>query len=142
MKYDLASAQDYAKQGRTQEWVVNYLNCPEWANIPLRSLIEKQKPVLTEPREMELSHLICTTGPSKEFKYYEPPEVWNFRIDKILSTLEHPSQLPPLIVRIVGDVFSVHDGTHRIAAMKRMGWSKGWVLLWEDSDPRFRGKWE
>ena len=141
MIFNLSSAQDYAKQRRTQEWVIEYLSNNPRPNIPLRDLIEQHRPVWLGPIEVELTQLRRSCGPEAGMRWYEPPEIWIYRIDKIAHNLKHSSELPPLIVRQVDDTLSVHDGNHRLGAMLKMGWKTGWVLLWGDRDPNLSNKW-
>ncbi len=129
MIFNVATARQYAHEGRTEEWVHAYLNTPAWANTSLSAIIRHQKPFWIGPIEVELNQLVRCCGPEAHMRYPQQPQEWEESIATILSSLDDPSALPPLIVRPVGGVFGIPDGNHRHEAMRRKGWHTGWVLL-------------
>ena len=139
--YNLATARQYAQEGRIDEWIQDYLNTPAWANPALAAIIQHQKPFWIGPIEVELSQLVRCCGPEEHLRYPQLLAEWEESIAAIATGLEDPAALPPLLVRPVHGVFGIPDGNHRQEAMRRKGWHTGWVLLWCDRDPSFHGSW-
>ncbi len=142
MTFNVATARQYAQEGRIEDWLHAYLNTPAWANPTLSRIIQHQKLLWVGPIEVELSQLVRCCGPEAHMRYPQPPEEWEESIAAIVSSLDVPSALPPLIVRPAQGVFNIPDGNHRHEAMRRKGWRTGWALLWCDRDPRFAGSWQ
>lgn len=142
MIFSVASARQYAHEGRIDEWLHDYLNQEAWANTTLSSIIQYQKPLWIGPIEVELTQLVRCAGPEESMRYPQNPQAWEKSIQAITESLTEASALPPLLVRPIGGVFSIPDGNHRHEAMRRKGWRTGWALLWCDREEQFRGSWQ
>ena len=91
--------------------------------------------------EIELSRLVRVCGPEPDMRYRKTLDEWEASVAAIVSTLDHPARLPPLIARPDDGKLELSDGNHRHAAMTREGWNTGWTLIGHDRDERFRGSW-
>jgi hypothetical protein len=142
MIFSVATARQYAHEGRLDEWLHAYLNIPAWANPRLSQIIRHQRPLWVGPIEVGLSQLVRCCGPEEGMRFRKDVADWERDIAAILDGLHDPHDLPPLIVRPqIGGVFGLADGNHRHEAMRRKQWHTGWALIWCDRDECFRGSW-
>ena len=141
-----------AEQGRLDAWVHAYLGT---AGVLHRDLgensdyherlaawFEREERFWAGPLEMPLSRLIRRLGPEAAMPWNEPRETWERRVAAIQNAFEDPSAMPPLIARAVvpepGEASGafqllLNDGAHRHEALKRLGQTTCWVIVWFDS---------
>lgn len=63
-------------------------------------------------------------------EYRVPPGDWTAKVAGIARGLTKPEELPPLIVEWRSHALTIRDGSHRAAAMVRMGWTRCYVIVW------------
>lgn len=135
--FDVPTAQDYARQGRLEEWIHAYLLGGSWANPGLSDGLKLQPRWWRGPLLLPLDHLVRACGPEADSEYYVPLEGWSLRTrrlaDGIVASGGTPLTIPPLIINYDNRVWSVRDGNHRHEAMRLLGWPEAWVLIWYNS---------
>jgi hypothetical protein len=131
--FDLASAQQAAAEGRTEEWVQRYLAGGPWANPGLSDGLRLQQRWWRGPVATSVQRLERCCGPEPQMEFRMNPEGWERRVEAIAASLVSLAALPPLIVEYRRGVLSVRDGSHRLAAIVRLGWPYAWVLIWYNS---------
>jgi hypothetical protein len=97
-RYNLASVRQFAAMGQLETWIHAYLNDGEWANPGLSEGLTLQQRYWLGPLEMALDQLVRTCGPEPEMPHQVALDSWERRVENIAGQLEHPDDLPPLIV--------------------------------------------
>jgi hypothetical protein len=128
--YDVSSCLDAARLGELDDWVHRYLSGGPWANLGLRDGLRRQRRYWIGPRMLPLARLERCCGPEPGMEYPIPAEAWERRVGMIAASLREPASVPPLIVEWRSGILSVRDGSHRSAAMIRVGWTECWVIVW------------
>ena len=139
--YDVAAARSAMETGQIHDWVQAYLKEPAWENRRLAAILHGQQPRWEGPVEVEFESLHRVAGPGPSYRYAKDPTEWNRDVHAIASTLKSPLDLPPLIIRPQPDLNHISDGNHRIDALRSLGQTRAWALLWHDRDPRCTGIW-
>jgi hypothetical protein len=130
LRFNLGSAQEYARAGRLEAWLHGYLNSGDWKNPGLSEGLKLQKRWWKGPVEIEIKRLSRVVGPEEGMEYRENPQDWQRRIGQMVQDFEVKEELPPLIVEYRKGDLSVRDGSHRLAAMEFLGWTSAWVIIW------------
>jgi len=71
MEYNIASAQEYTRLGRTQEWILGYVSHPSWKNPGLYESIKNATPLWIGPTEIEIGKLERICGPEAGLDWHE-----------------------------------------------------------------------
>ena len=131
-----------AEQGRLEAWIQAYLNTGKAFHQRLAAWFDREERFWTGPVEVPLGRLIRRYGPEEAMLWKESRENWERRVTAIQNAFEEPREMPPMIARAVREelggeagVFRLllNDGAHRHEALKRLGETTFWVLLWFDS---------
>ncbi|RLS54513.1 MAG: hypothetical protein DWH91_11760 [Planctomycetota bacterium] len=130
MEFNLASAKEYSTSGRTQEWVLRYLDCPKWKNKGLHDAIKKAVPKWHGPIEVAITGLERICGPEEGLDWPEDLDKWEDRVLEILTSLSDLTELPPLIVHSHNGRLRIFDGNHRYETMLRKGYLTCWCFLY------------
>lgn len=131
----LAQALEMARENRIEDWVNEFLNQSDHhGNAGLSKGLKLQKRFWQGPLELDFVSLIQGCGPSKEYPFYEPEIDWNITISKFKERLENGENPPPLIVEYRPSGFYIADGNHRYGAMKEVGLTKYWCVVWCNSE--------
>ncbi|MGB0384620.1 MAG: chromosome partitioning protein ParB [Ardenticatenaceae bacterium] len=133
-RFDVPTAQQYAGEGRLEEWVHIYLNTGDWANLGLSEGLKLQKRWWNGPLEVKHSDLVRACGPEAHMEYRLDPDDWSERTSKIAQSLTNPLALPPLIIEYRQGELSIRDGNTRHGAMELKGWQSCWVLIWYNTE--------
>ena len=108
----------------------------------LAAWFDREERFWTGPLELPLSRLIRRIGPEAAMPWKEPRETWERRVTAIQDAFKDPFGLPPMIARAVAPEpgeeagafrLLLNDGAHRHEALKRLGETTFWVILWFDS---------
>lgn len=136
-RFDVASACAAARERTIAAWVDDYLRAGQWANIALADGLRLQERWWRGPLEYNLDLLQRCYGPEPYMEIQADEAAWESHIAGIAASLTDPYALPPLIAMYDNGVLSVRDGNHRHEALRRRGWSRGWVLIWYNSQQDF-----
>ena len=129
MEYNVATARQYVREGRAEEWINLYLHTPPWGQVKIWRFLRRRRLSWIGPVEVELSQLRRTCGPEKGMRYEEDAEYWENAVTEIADGLRDPAALPPLLVCHDRGDFVILDGNHRHEAFRRRGWCSAWVLI-------------
>ncbi len=139
-QFDVPTAQQYAREGRLEEWIHAYLNRPEQrANPGLSIGLKLMRRWWNGPLEIKLTELNRCSGPELYVEYPIDPYWWTERTTELAKTLVQPLDVPPLIVHCgTGFYLSIRDGNSRHEAMRLIGWQTCWVIIWYDTEEDYR----
>lgn len=129
MDFNVATARQYVREGRAEEWISLYLHTPPWGQVKIWRFLRRRRLVWIGPIEVELSQLRRTCGPEEGMRYEEDPDYWEDAVTGIADGLGDPAALPPLLVCHDRGEFVILDGNHRHEAFRRRGWRNAWVLI-------------
>jgi hypothetical protein len=132
--FDSRAALEAARQGRTHEWVQEYLRAGIWANHGLADGLLLAPRWWLGPFQAPLEYFARKCGPEPEMEYVEPVENWNSYVETIAASIISPEDLPPLIVERRNGQWLIADGNHRHEAMLRKGFGSCWALGWLNSE--------
>ena len=133
MIYNLETARQYAAEGRTSSWVQQYLRREPNGNLALAAALGSRDWIWTGPIEVELSLVRRTLGPETGMPNCEDELVWEARIAELVRGIQNVRELPPLILRGDAGQLTITDGNHRSEALRRLGFSSCWALVWHHS---------
>jgi hypothetical protein len=135
--FDVASACAAAREGVIKARVDDYLRTGRWANVALADGLRLQKRWWRGPLEYDLDRLQRCYGPEANMEIQADEAAWEGHIAGIAASLTDPRALPPLIAMHDEGTLSVRDGNHRHEALRRRGWTRGWVLVWYNMEQDF-----
>ncbi len=134
--YDLAGARRAAEAGLLADWLQGKVLREGKANRPLAAILRGQRPLLHGPTLVPVEGLERIAGGESHFKYPVPMAQWEREIAPMMA--QTPAERPPVLLRYGNHVA---DGNHRVDVAARRGESHVWAIVWEDSDPMWRGWW-
>jgi len=133
---DTLTALNWAKEGRIEDWVHKYLL--SGSGGPTNSIfsegLKREKRWWNGPLYLSLSDLSPVVGPDPGLEYTVDGVYWQERTGGLAQTFSDPQALPPLIAEYRSGQLSVRDGNTRYGAMKLLGWSACWVVIWYNSE--------
>jgi len=132
--FTVTVAQSYAREGRIEEWIHNYLTTGTWSNLGLSVGLKKQARYWVGPLEIALSDISRCCGPEQNMEYHVDPMLWKIKTTELAASMVNPEELPPLIVQYTPSALSIRDGNHRYEALRLRGFVKCWCLIWYDSE--------
>ena len=126
-----------AAMGRVDDWVDEFLTAGLGANPPMAAGLRVQRRWWIGPILLPLNSLVRLCGPEPEMQYCQSLDAWESHVAAIM--MGDSAQLPPLILEYRGrDVpLGMHDGSHRHEALRRLGASQVWTLIWCNSEADF-----
>lgn len=132
--YDLSSARRAAADGRTAEWVGEFL-ATDGGNEILAAALAQDPHWWAGPVWLPLSSLERLAGPADEDVLCAvDPEEWEDDVAAMGEELEAGWEPPPLLARQEPDGRLVlQDGNHRFEALSREGADGAWVLVYFDA---------
>lgn len=131
--FNVATAKQYAQEGRLEEWVHACLNNEPGSNPGLSQGWSLQKRWWRGPLEVRLDHLQRCCGPEEGMEYRMELAAWQERTQRLSQSFTDLKNIPPLIVEYRAGLLSIRDGNHRYEAMSLKGWDTCWVLIWYNS---------
>ena len=79
-QFDVPTAQQYAEEGRLEEWIQAYLNAGYWANRGLSEGLKLQQRWWRGPTEIGLSELSRCCGPEPDMSFRMDDDAWETRV--------------------------------------------------------------
>jgi len=133
---DTLSAQKWANDGNVEDWVHKYLlsgrggkTDPEFSEG-----LQREKRWWNGPVELSLADLSPAVGTERGMEYVVDKDKWNTMTSRLANTFSNPASLPPLIAEYRVGELSIRDGNTRYGAMKLLGWTTCWVIIWYNSE--------
>ena len=133
----IQGALDAAAAGQIDNWVDQFLRSGLGANPVMAAGLRLQPRWWIGPILLPIDSLLRLCGPEPEMQYRQGLEAWDAHVTAIMTV--DPDPLPPLILEYRGrDVpLGMHDGSHRHEALRRLGKSHVWTLIWCNSEADF-----
>ena len=128
-KCTLSSAQNYAKNGRLEEWVHTYL-LSDGHNKEFSDGLKLFDRYFLGPVKMPLSLFHRCCGPEEDMKYRVNADWFEKHVTKLQDVIQREKDIPPLIVHFVDGQFELNDGNHRFEAYSRLGIKEYYVIVW------------
>lgn len=125
----LSSAQEYAKNGKLEEWIHAYLKS-DGNNMGLSDGLKLFDRYFLGPMKMPLSLFSRCCGPEEGMKWRVDTEGFERRVANLEKAIELKEDLPPLIIQFANDEFELNDGNHRHEAYSRLGIKAIDVIIW------------
>lgn len=131
MEYNstLSSAQDYAKNGKIEDWVHSYL-LSDVNNIELSDGLKLLERFFLGPIKMPLSLFSRCCGPEENMKWKVNAEWFEKHVARLENVIKIENDLPPLIAHYIDEGFELNDGNHRLEAYSRLGIKEIYVIIW------------
>ncbi len=126
----LASAAEFSRAGRLEDWVLRYLSSEDGHNLPFAEGLRQEPRVYLGPRLMPLDQLERCSGPEPDIEFPAHPQDFANRAAAMADFVSGGGELPPVIVNAAGGRLVVNDGNHRVAAYQRLGMKECWAILW------------
>ncbi len=140
LELDTLSAQKWANEGKLEDWVHKYLlsgrggtTDPEFSEG-----LQREKRWWNGPVELSLADLSPAVGTEQGMEYVVDQDHWHTLTSRLANSLSNPAALPPLIAEYRGGELSIRDGNTRYGAMKWLGWTTCWVIVWYNSESDYR----
>lgn len=132
-KCSLSCAQEFAKQGKLEEWVHSYL-LSDGRNKDFSDGLKLFDRYFLGPIKMPLSLFIRCCGPEENMKWRINEEWFEKHVSELEDIIKREKDMPPLIVHFLvengKDCFELNDGNHRYEAYKRLGINEYYVIVW------------
>lgn len=132
----LSSAQEWARQGKLEEWVHAYL-LSDGDNKPFSDGLKIVDRIFLGPIRMPINLFHRCTGPVEEgLKFQVHPVVWERHVQQLMEVIPRDPDIPPLIVHYLipeGETmgeFELNDGNNRWEAYTRLGIKEAHVIVW------------
>lgn len=133
----IQGALDAAAAGQINDWVDQFLSSGLGANTVMAAGLRVQRRWWIGPILLPIDSLVRLCGPEPEMQYRQSLEAWNAHVAAIMAA--DPDHFPPLILEYRGRSvpLGMHDGSHRHEALRRLGKSHVWTLIWCNSETDF-----
>ncbi len=133
-KCALSSAQEFAKQGKLEEWVHAYL-LSDGNNQPFSDGLKQFDRFFLGPIKMPLALFHRCCGPEEGMKWRVHPGWFEKHVAELMEAIRREPDMPPLIVHYLineqGEPeFELNDGNHRFEAYSRLGIKEYYVIVW------------
>jgi len=131
----LASAQEWAQNGKLEEWVHAYL-LSDGHNKPFSDGLKIVDRIFLGPFAMPLNCFHRCTGPEEDMLYHIPAKHWESKVQGLQTAIQNHRDLPPLIAHYLipegqtEGIFELNDGNHRWEAFNRLGITEVQVIVW------------
>ena len=131
----LTSAQEWAHQGRLEEWVHAYL-VSDGHNPVFSEGLKLVDRIFLGPVSWPLRLLHRCCGPEEDMRWRIPEAGWEQKLKDIQQAILAGTELPPLIVHYLIEAgqkegeFELNDGNHRWEAYQRLGIEKVPAIFW------------
>lgn len=131
----LSSAQEWAKNGKLEDWVHAYL-LSDGHNKPFSDGLKIVDRIFLGPVTMPLSLFRRCCGPEETMSYRIDPKWWETHVAHLQEAIQSDPDMPPLIVHYMipegqsEGIFELNDGNTRFEAYSRLGVTKANVIVW------------
>jgi hypothetical protein len=140
LELDSLSAEKWAQKGKVEEWVHKYLLSGRGgkSNPQFSEGLKREKRWWNGPVELSLSDLSPVVGTEPGMEFVVDKDYWYALTSKLAKSFSNSGSLPPLIAEYRAGELSVRDGNTRYGAMKLLGWTTCWVIIWYNSESDYR----
>jgi hypothetical protein len=125
----LTSAQEYARNGKLEDWVHSYL-LSDANNKEFSDGLKLLNRLFLGPIKMPLSLFSRCCGPEESMKWKVDAEWFEKKVTNLANVIKIEKDMPPLIVHFIDDAFELNDGNHRYEAYFRLGIKEINVIIW------------
>jgi hypothetical protein len=125
----LTSAQEYARNGKLEDWVHSYL-LSDANNKEFSDGLKLLNRLFLGPIKMPLSLFSRCCGPEESMKWKVDAEWFEKKVTNLANVIKIEKDMPPLIVHFIDDEFELNDGNHRHEAYFRLGIKEINVIIW------------
>ena len=131
LKYvgSLTSALEYAKNGRIEEWIHEYL-LSDGNNKAFSDGLSLQKRYYIGPVEFQTSLLCRCCGPEENMRYRVNEGGFERKVLSLMSSISDGKDLPPIMVNFADGELTLSDGNHRFEALTQLGVKEYPVIVW------------
>ena len=136
LELDSLSAEKWAKEGIIEEWIHKYLLSGRGgkSNPEFSEGLKREKHWWNGPVELSLNNLSPAVGTDPGMEFVVDKDYWYTRTSKLAESFSNPVSLPPLIAEYRAGELSIRDGNTRYGAMRFLGWTTCWVIIWYNSE--------
>ena len=136
LELDTVSAQRWAEDGKVEEWVHKYLLSGKGGrtNAEFSEGLKRERRWWNGPLELNITDLSPIVGTEPGMEYEVDKHYWENRTNGFAESFSSILSLPPLIAEYRSGELSLRDGNTRFAAMKLLGWTTCWVIIWYNSE--------
>lgn len=131
----LTSAKLYAKHGKLEEWVHQYL-LSDGHNKDFSDGLKLFNRYYLDPIKMPLSCFTRCCVPEENMKWIIESKWFEHHVSQLEEVIRREKDMPPLIVHFFTDndnkngAFELNDGNHRLEAYARLGITEYYVIVW------------
>ncbi|MBI4146324.1 chromosome partitioning protein ParB [Candidatus Woesearchaeota archaeon] len=136
MKFTIKEAQQYARDGLIEQWAHQFLSSIG-RNHALSAGLLKEKRYWLGPVMVKFEKLDRCCGPETTMEYVEKLENWENNITQMTDSIRDGWEALPFIGQYRNGRISIRDGNHRFEALKRIGFTAYWTIIWCDSQEQF-----
>ncbi|MDR2972933.1 MAG: ParB/RepB/Spo0J family partition protein [Bacteroidales bacterium] len=130
-KPTLTSSIIFANENKLEEWIHLFL-CREGNNKPFSDGLKLKPRRFFTPEMINLNRFERCCGPEEQMKFQVSEEYFKKRVNDIAIFFKKGNwDMPPLIVNRAGNRYELNDGNHRYEALKKIGITRYWVIIWE-----------
>jgi hypothetical protein len=140
LELDSRSAEKWAQAGKIEAWVHKYLLSGRGGktNPEFSEGLKREKRWWNGPVELSLTDLSPAVGPEPDREFVVDRDNWSARTSELAKSFSNAGSLPPLIAEYRAGELSVRDGNTRYGAMRLLGWTTCWVIIWYNSESDYR----
>jgi hypothetical protein len=133
---DSLSAKKWAREGKIEAWVHKYLLSGRGgeSNPEFSEGLKREKRWWNGPVELSLNDLSPAVGTEPGMEFVVDKDHWYALTSKLAESFSNSESLPPLIAEYRAGQLSIRDGNTRYGAMKLLGWTTCWVIIWYNSE--------
>ena len=125
----LTSALEYAKNGRIEEWIHEYL-LSDGNNKAFSDGLSLQKRYYIGPIEFPPSLLCRCCGPEENMRFRVNEGGCERKVLSLMSSISDGKDLPPIMVNFADGELTLNDGNHRFEALTQLGVKEYPVIVW------------
>ncbi len=125
----LTSALEYARAGKTEEWVHAYL-LSDGGNKPFSDGLKMRDRYYFGIYKMPAAFFHRCCGYEDDMRFRVPRDGFLSRVEAISKAIASGADMPPIIVNYSSSGFELNDGNHRHEAYAKLGVSDIFVVVW------------
>jgi len=132
--WSVAASRRAAEAGDLETWVHDYLRNSPGPNLGLSEGLRRSRRWWLGPILLPLTDVERVCGPEPHMEFRVAEEAWEAKITSLSAGIQDPAVLPPFICEYRGGALSLRDGSHRCEALRRLGVSQFWTLIWFNAE--------
>ena len=136
--FTVEEAIEFSNKGAIEEWVHLFLTTVG-DNQALSDGLKLEKRYWVGPILIGLDRLKRCMGLEPYMEFVDSLENWEKHITRFQKLINDGWNMPPLIVQHMRGELSVRDGNHRLEALRRAGYDKFWVIIWDNEEQALMG---